>query len=166
MDFKSYSQIAQDKWVYEQLVLGRGITRGTFLDVGCNDPMSISNTYALEQLGWTGILMDSSNALCQKCREQRTSRVIETDCTTFDFRTIKAHYDYLSLDIDDGQVKSCERILEAGISFTLATVEHDSYRVGEVPKAKLREMLLGAGYRIWPYDLEQHFYEDWWFKNP
>lgn len=164
MEFKSYSQISQDLWVHQQLVVGRGITSGSFLDVGCNDATNLSNTYSLEQLGWRGILMDVNPDLCAACRKGRSSRVIEADATNFDFRTITGHYDYLSLDVDDAQIPALEHILAAGITFTLATVEHDEYRLGPNPKARMRELLLGAGYSIWPGDPEGHSFEDWYFR--
>lgn len=37
-----------------------GAYRGTFLDLGCNDGKTLSNTYALSLLGWSGVLVDAS----------------------------------------------------------------------------------------------------------
>lgn len=34
--------------------------KGTFLDLGCNDGITLSNTYALVKLGWAGLMVDAS----------------------------------------------------------------------------------------------------------
>ena len=54
----SYSQAGQDRFVRAV----HGDTPGFFLDVGCSDPVHISNTYALEKLGWRGLLVTFSRA--------------------------------------------------------------------------------------------------------
>lgn len=50
------SQIGQDRWVAEAVF--PGVTNGYFLDVGSADGFVNSNTWALEQRGWTGICVD------------------------------------------------------------------------------------------------------------
>jgi FkbM family methyltransferase len=50
------SQIGQDRWVAEKMFPGVG--DGYFLDVGSGDGFTDSNTWALEQRGWTGICID------------------------------------------------------------------------------------------------------------
>jgi|694.fasta_scaffold05646_7 FkbM family methyltransferase len=51
---KSYSQYQQDLWVLSKF----SNTKGFFVDVGCCDGQRISNTFLLEQNGWTGIAVD------------------------------------------------------------------------------------------------------------
>ncbi len=52
---KYYSQIEtrQDQWLIEEVFPGK--TDGVFLDIGAGNGVDMSNTYALEQLGWSGI---------------------------------------------------------------------------------------------------------------
>jgi FkbM family methyltransferase len=50
------SQIGQDRWVAEKVF--PGVRDGYFLDVGSGDGFTDSNTWALEQRGWTGICID------------------------------------------------------------------------------------------------------------
>jgi FkbM family methyltransferase len=50
------SQIGQDKWVTETVFPGK--SGGYFLDVGSGDGVTHSNTFVLEQKGWTGICVD------------------------------------------------------------------------------------------------------------
>jgi len=52
-----YSQIGQDEWVHSYF--GKNY-KGFFIDIGANDGISISNTYALELLGWNGICIDAN----------------------------------------------------------------------------------------------------------
>ena len=50
------SQIGQDKWVTQSVF--PGVTDGFFVDVGSGDGTLLSNTKALEQLGWRGVCID------------------------------------------------------------------------------------------------------------
>ena len=50
------SQIGQDRWVGE--VVFPGVKDGYFVDVGSADGIEHSNTWALEQRGWTGVCID------------------------------------------------------------------------------------------------------------
>src|SRR5262245_32280611 len=62
------SKLGQDRWVAEA-VFPR-LTNGYFLDVGSADGFVHSNTWALEQRGWTGICVDPfpSNMAGRKCQ--------------------------------------------------------------------------------------------------
>jgi FkbM family methyltransferase len=53
-DFKGVS--GQDLWVMHSV--HPGVTNGFFVDLGSADGVTISNTWALEQNGWTGICID------------------------------------------------------------------------------------------------------------
>lgn len=41
---------------------------GSFLDIGCNDCKTFSNTYALALRGWSGVVIDASPRAIVKCR--------------------------------------------------------------------------------------------------
>ena len=62
------SQIGQDKWVLETVF--PDVTNGFFVDVGSGDGVIRSNTYSLEQKGWTGICIDPfpTNMQGRTCR--------------------------------------------------------------------------------------------------
>jgi len=54
----------------------RGRT-GYFLDIGAADGYEFSNTYRLEQLGWTGVLIEANPAEAAACTTARPrSRVV------------------------------------------------------------------------------------------
>ncbi len=82
MDFKSRSQAGQDRFAFE--VLGRP-EKGTFLDIGANNPIDINNTYALEQMGWLGLLIDNSEQSKLACQEKRLSPFMLADATKIDW---------------------------------------------------------------------------------
>ncbi len=52
----SYSQHGEDRGLVA--LLSRIGVRGTYVDVGCNHPVRLSNTYLLYTLGWRGICID------------------------------------------------------------------------------------------------------------
>jgi hypothetical protein len=151
-DFKSYSQAGQDAFVHALL----GGT-GTFLDIGANEPVHFSNTYGLEQIGWTGWLCEIEESLCAKLEQERKARVIRGNATLPYWNPIKCgvanmptDISYLSLDIDEGTLDAlrCLELLlpEPLFRFKVITVEHDSYRFGEKLRGPEREILSAAGY--------------------
>ena len=163
---KSYSQAGQDLWVDEVL---NGRIDGLFLDVGANDPIIISNTYALEsQAGWRGFLLDNDpNCICD-LRAKRESIVVECDSTKFNYCSLGfLRFDYLSLDVDAATLDSLKKLLSDGVGFRCATVEHDSYRFGPEPRDAMRKLLTDAGYHLERPDVcnpeaPTMPYEDWW----
>ena len=60
-----YSQNKEEQYILEYF---KGRT-GAFLDLGCNDCKTFSNTRALFELGWKGVLVDPSPKAISKCRE-------------------------------------------------------------------------------------------------
>ncbi len=172
MNFESHSQAFQDQWVFDTLVAGQGLTNGLFLDIGCGNPVDISNTCGLERIGWRGILVDADPFAVEQCRLRRFSKVIQADATRTDWSTHPAmepdrHFDYLSLDIDAGTAEALERLLAAGGTWRMATFEHDFYRFGPAPRATMREMMLAEGYTLHRADVccpghPDAPFEDWW----
>ena len=55
---------------------------GTFVDVGANDPVVDSQTWHLEQRGWTGLLVEPDPDCCRRLRERRTGTVVERACSS------------------------------------------------------------------------------------
>ena len=160
---KSNSQAGQDLWVVERIA-----DPGTFLDVGCNHPFEWSNTALLEDLGWRGWGVDV--AINREDWAKRPGTVaIQADATVLDYREIAGtlSVDYLSLDIDHASLAALQRILECGVTFSVATVEHDAYRFGDELREGQRRLLLDAGYRMERADVYADGFpgfpfEDWW----
>ena len=157
--------------MFELLIKPENYLAGTFLDIGCGDPIFISNTYALEQLGWSGWLIDGDPQWGTSCHEKRTSPFICADATTVDWLSLlggQLLWDYISLDVDHAQVAALKNLLKHGIRFRAATVEHDFYRFGPEPRKEIRAYLHAAGYTILCEDVlcnGPEPYEDFWIDS-
>ncbi len=162
-NFESHSQAAQDTFVYELLVRPSQ-HRGTFLDIGCGEPLADNNTYALERMGWTGLLVDSDTVAVQRCRDQRTSTVLQVDATTFKVPETFKDVDYLSLDVDTANVEALHNLMLQGVRFRVATVLHNAYCYPNSFRWELRQMLWRNGYFLLCENVrfDGHSYEDWW----
>jgi FkbM family methyltransferase len=57
-----YSQGPEEGWILEKF---SGVTSGRFLDLGAYNPKVFSNTRALYELGWGGVMVEAS-PLCMK----------------------------------------------------------------------------------------------------
>ena len=164
---KSFSEAGQDLFVHSRI----SRTRGTFLDIGCNDPFWHSNSYALELLGWDGILIDNDPEMIARCRKERPcSLAIEADAHSFDWSVIPPytrHLDYLSLDTrpEDHPQILCNMI-EHGLTFNIMTIEHDLYSIGPHVRDEIRTLLRSDGYRLEVPDVcvSGQPYEDWWVR--
>lgn len=159
----TYSTSGQDRWVVERLNKKRF---GTFLEIGAQHPMANSNTFLLENLfGWLGFSLDREPSLyLEWCQAKRNLCI--ADALELEWLGIlpESDYDYLSLDIDEDQLKFVEKFPWDRIRFKVMTVEHDSYRFGEERRDKIRDILLNNGYKIHTQDVTINGtkYEDWW----
>lgn len=171
-EFKSRSQAGQDVFAYE--VLRRSNVRnGTFLDIGANHPEQHNNTFALEQMGWSGWLVDNDPALVELNATRRSPFTL-VDSTKADWLNIIPSdvqvIDYLSLDVDFATLDTLRWLPLDRIKFRVITIEHDSYRFGVDIRNKMREILSAAGYCRICTDVcvavggkkKKVPFEDWW----
>lgn len=171
-DFVSYSQAGQDKFV-----LSRIPSPGTFLDLGCNDPITSNNSLALENRGWKGLLIDNDPVMVDLCiKLGRTNPVLLLDVTKVDWSALVSQHglgkeiDYLSLDVDGPDLDVLKTLIESGFKFKVITFEHNRYCWGEQLRQESRQYLLSQGYELTVPDVkvyDQHYpdgveYEDWW----
>ncbi len=70
----SYSQCGQDVFVYYFLFNQK--QEGFFLDIGANDPVNGSNSYLLEQHGWTGLAFEPIKYIAAKWINSRRTECI------------------------------------------------------------------------------------------
>src|SRR2546430_15877172 len=61
-----------------------GAQSGFFVEVGANRPQQESQTWHLEQLGWTGILIEPQPALADELHRRRTAKVFAVACSSPD----------------------------------------------------------------------------------
>lgn len=66
----SYSFTGEDR-IIESLLKPLVTYNGFYVDVGCNDPRFISNTFLLYRRGWKGICIDANEKLIKKYKKIR-----------------------------------------------------------------------------------------------
>jgi SAM-dependent methyltransferase len=161
---RNYSQAYQDIFV---LTILSGKRNGSFLEIGCGDPVFGNNTKLLEEWGWTGISIDADKTMTKKFENERKSTVITADATRLDYDTlIQKDYDYLQIDINPA-LNSLTALLRMPFEkrrFAVITFEHDDYCSPGI-KERSRKYLLSHGYVLVVGDIGHTKYdsfEDWW----
>jgi hypothetical protein len=161
-----FSQAGQDVFVISVM---NGKKNGKFLDIGASDPKIINNTLLLEKsFGWTGVQIEIDEFLANKCKSERSSKVICNDATKVDYEKIFSELgdiDYMSLDIDGNpSLEVLKKIPFEKYKIKVVTFEHDSYRVGDEIKNESRKIFDNFGYiRICSNVAnENNVYEDWY----
>lgn len=139
---------------------------GTYLEIGASHPIYISNTYALEKQGWSGLSIDIDPMNRDEWYKVRTNPLLITDATDFEFKS--AYFDYLSLDCEPPEqtYKALMNILMQGMQFNIITYETDAYADDTFVQPS-RLMLKNFGYELVFADVQCPFgaFEDWYI-NP
>ena len=168
---RNFSQAGQDLFV---LSLLNGKRDGVFLDLGCNHPIVINNTFLLESgFGWKGLSVDIEKDLLELF-VFRKSKTLAADCTKLDWDSVlerlgTSPIDYLSLDLEppDITLECLKTIPFEKVEFSVITFEHDAYRSGDAVRETSRRLLEDHGYtRVCSnVRLEGLQFEDW-YCNP
>lgn len=66
------SQYGQDYYLWHKVFQHK--ERGTFIDIGCNEPLIISNSLFLEQQGWTGYAFDPISRFEKAWKDNRKAQ--------------------------------------------------------------------------------------------
>ena len=167
---KSYSQAGQDLFVLNVLNHKRN---GTFLEIGSNHPITISNTFLLErEYGWKGVMVDQHDHWTGLYKEHRPlSEYIIHDAVTIDYEKALENYprdmDYLQIDLEVNNMSTLNTLLNLNDSvlkshrFAVITFEHDFYRGDYFRTRDLSRIILrDLGYKLLYPDVE--LFEDWW----
>lgn len=143
-----YSQAGQDVWVLQQ------IPKGFFVDVGAHDGVESSNTYALELCGWKGLCIEPSEAY-HKLVEVRKSLTWNVAIGTDPVKQITltealincpAVIDYLSIDVDGGELDVLKSMDFQKYYVRLITIEHNAYNEGTARQQEIFNYLTDAGF--------------------
>ena len=169
----SNSQVNQDLFV---LCVLNGKRDGTYIEVGANEPVRLSNTHLLEtKLNWRGISFELSPTLAEEFNRTRRNVCLRIDATEADYTNIIRlagfgnHIDYLQLDIEPAYntLKALRAIDLSRFTFSVITFEHDVYQGGEAEKLESRQILEAHGYTRVVSDVrhQQNSFEDWWVRE-
>lgn len=165
-----YSQAGQDVWVLQQ------IPKGFFVDVGAHDGVESSNTYALEKLGWQGLCIEPNPESYQrlinnrKCSLRLAAAGLSVGKTLTDILFgSPSVIDYLSIDVDGGELDVLHSMDFQKYQVRLITIEHNAYAEGPARQEQIFDYLTGQGFRRVVKDVKcldgewfGKIYEDWY----
>jgi hypothetical protein len=170
-----YSQAWQDEFVINLLNFKKN---GHFIDIGSTDGMNQSNSYFLEkEMGWKGTCVELGIGYTEHYKNNRSCVFLNEDATKIDYKSLfdKNQYpsriDYLSLDIDESSMLGLAKLPFDDYKFSVITIEHDSYRFGDILKNQEREFLRHHNYTPLFLDVlvplgcgmgPNLSFEDWW----
>jgi len=166
----NFSQANQDLFVLEILDYKKN---GSYLEIGANEPISISNTYLLENdFGWNGFSIEIRQDLVEFFKSKRKNKCICADATTANYKEIldqnfnEKRIDYLSVDIEPpyNTYMALSKIPLDEYRFNVITFEHDLYTSGTEYKFKARQLLEYYGYKLIVENVKNsgNPFEDWY----
>ena len=167
------SQASQDLFVSGILSYP---STGWYLEIGAGHPKNLSNTYLLELMGWKGFSVDNGNYECygggKIWAENRENPLFNVNACDFKYADMfyKLNFpsiiDYLSLDIDEASNMALKIIPLDKFKFKVITIEHDSYRLGDLLKPEQRNILEKDYIRLCSDVCFGGFpYEDWYLSK-
>jgi FkbM family methyltransferase len=135
-----YSQTGEDLIINH--FLGK-INNGFYIDVGCNDPVYISNTFYFYLKGWKGICIDANESLINKFAKIRPKDIAvyaavsdkRSEVTLFEFE--QNHYNTIEASVfekvKDGLIVKNKK--------TVTTQTLDEILKGNLPKERQIDLL-------------------------
>ena len=169
-----YSQAQQDEFAANILNFKRD---GHYLDIGCGTYDSSNNSYFFEtELNWKGICIDNCPSLVEGYNK-RNCYFLNTCAAQVDYKSFfiekgfPTRFDYLSVDVDDSSLASLKKLPLDEYRFSVITIEHDAYRLGDSLRNNERFELEKYGYIQLFSDVKVPLYcggapdcafEDWW----
>jgi hypothetical protein len=139
---KNHSQENQDLFVlYFTNYVGK---KGFFVEIGAGDGVNISNTYLLEKIGWTGILVDpvdynNENMKLRKCIKDNRCVYSKTG-----LKIPFAEMPFIPVVVGSPELKSWSGILENLHDYnrSIMNIENDSgTKVRDVETVSLNDLL-------------------------
>jgi hypothetical protein len=168
---KSFSQASQDIFVNYMCA-----NNGYFLDFGCYKAIDGSNTYMLENIGWSGLCFDIDD-YSEEYKTNRTSKFIHGDVNKINLKNILIEnkvpqiIDYISIDIDDSTEEFLDKFPFDEYSFRVITFEHNYYSQGKDLRDKSRNFFKNKGYKLFcsdvavTYNSDNDYFEDWYINE-
>lgn len=149
---------------------------GTYVEIGAQDAVKRSNSYALEiNYDWRGLSFEIDREYVRFFNWFRHNTCIEGDATKHDYAEIFNNHalpkiiDYLQIDIDppEASLAVLKQIPFDQFSFSFITFEHDAYQFGQQTALAQRQILELNGYVPLALDVSQDDkpFEDWWVSQ-
>jgi FkbM family methyltransferase len=109
----SYSQNGEDLVI--RSYFGKNFRNGTYIDVGCNNPIQKSNTFKFYLKNWSGIAIDGNEALCNKFRKIRKRDTVLNELISdteyeVEFYLDKTNHEYSTIDKSVGETYKKENL--------------------------------------------------------
>ena len=166
----NYSQAFQDMFVLTML---NGKRNGTYVEIGGDHGIIISNTYLLESIfDWNGVAFEIDPKRAEGYASMRENQCICTDALEVNYSEVFAEkgfdnqIDYLQLDIDPAsQTLKCLKNLPLDeYRFSVITYETDIYRDGIELAEESREIFRDYGYELIAKNISNRGvpFEDWY----
>lgn len=165
-----YSQAGQDVWVLQKVG-----NRGFYVDVGAYDGIESSNTYALELVGWIGVCIEPNKDAYKKLYKNRSGYLANVAVNNTNNKLsllLHPHHnvlDYLSIDVDGGELQVLEGMDFEYYKTRLITIEHNFYLEGSARQEQIFDYLSQRGFSRVVKDVKcldpNYFgaiYEDWY----
>lgn len=151
---RNYSQSFQDIFVLSML---NGKENGTYIEIGGDHPINISNSYLLEtEYNWKGLSFEINSEKVNYYNSIRKNACICTDATSADYEEIFLKYkisnsiDYLQVDVEPSwqTLKALKKLPLDKYRFSVITFETDLYN-GDLESAKQSDQILtNLGYEL------------------
>jgi hypothetical protein len=146
---------------------------GTYVEIGGDHGVIISNTYLLEtQFNWNGVSFEIDPEKVNGYNSIRDNKCICADALTFDYtklfeeKKFPKQIDYLQVDIEPAwQTLNALKALPLNdYRFSVITYETDVYKDGPDAGEEAMEILLSLGYQLVVRNVANlnNPYEDWY----
>jgi hypothetical protein len=166
----NYSQAFQDMFVLSIL---DGKKNGTYVEIGGDHGVIISNTYLLEtEFDWKGVSFEIDQSKVEGYNSIRDNKCICADAIQFDYKKFfkenkyPKQIDYLQVDIEPAwQTLNALKALPLDeYRFSVITYETDLYKDGPDAGEEAMEILLSHGYGLVVRNVanQNNPYEDWY----
>jgi hypothetical protein len=151
---RNYSQAFQDLFVLSIL---NGKENGTYVEIGGDHPINISNSYLLEtEFNWKGISLEIDSSKVDYYNSIRKNKCISTDATRADYSRLfsdcnfSPQIDYLQVDIEPSwqTLKALKQIPLNQYRFSVITFETDLYKDGNESAEECHNILTQFGYKL------------------
>lgn len=166
----NYSQAFQDMFALSIL---DGKKNGTYVEIGGDHAVIISNTYLLETLfEWDGVSFEIDQSKVDGYNSLRKNKCVCADATTFDYKKLfeergfPKQIDYLQVDIEPAwqTLNALKALPLDDYRFSVITYETDVYKDGPDAGEEAMQILLSKGYQLVVRNVanQNNPYEDWY----